>query len=191
MRPTSISPRLALAVSSALVLAIGIAGVAGAAPAPIPAGSKLVYNFNVLGYPAGQAYTGNCGDGHRIFVNRDAKNATLLVENGTDWSILDCNATTDHQAVLQTNQAGIYDIYVRILGKPGGHINICGDLTVDPVTGDTLCVAGTIDLTRGSGHSKFQLAPTSLFDASLANVLWTIDTNTSFRIVQFRVYARP
>jgi len=93
--------------------------------------------------------------------------------------------------VLQSSQVGIYDIYVRILGKPGGHINICGDLTVDPVTGDTLCLAGTIDLTRSGGHSRFQLAPSSLFDASLADVLWTIETNSNFRIVQFRVYARP
>ena len=70
-------------------------------------------------------------------------------------------------------------------------MRVCGDLTVDPVTGDTLCLAGTIDLTRSSGQSKFQLAPSSLFDASLEDVLWTVETNTNFRIVQFRVYARP
>ena len=166
-------------------------GVSGANPQSVPAGSKLVFNFNVIGYPAGNTYNGNCGDGHRIFVNRDAKSAQLLVENGTSWGVIDCNATTDHQAILQTSQVGIYDIYMRILGKPGGNFHVCGDLTIDPVTGDTLCLAGTIDLTRGKGQSKFQLAPSTLFDASLANVLWTIDTNTNFRLVQFRVYSRP
>jgi hypothetical protein len=173
-----------------ILLAVTVAGVAAAAPSPIPAGSKLVFSFNVLGYPADQAYTGGCGNGHRIFVNREATNAHVLVQNGSVWTVLDCNATSDHQAVLQTNQAGLYDIYMRILGKPGGHFHVCGDLTIDPVTGDTLCLAGTIDLTR-SKHSKFQLAPSSLFDASLEDVLWTVDTNTNFRIVQFRVYARP
>ena len=165
---------------------------AQANPKNIPAGSKLVYNFNMIGYPEGQTYDGNCGDGHRIFVNRDAKGAQLVVTNsGTQWSIVDCNATGDHRAVLATNQVGIYDIYVRILGKPGGHIGICADTLLDTVTGDVLCPLGTIDLTRGKGQSKFQLAPSSMFDASLIDILWTIDTNPNFRIVQFRVYSRP
>lgn len=167
------------------------AGLAQSAPAPIPAGSKLVFNFNVLGYPAGNAYTGDCGNGHRIFVNRDANKAQVLVQNGTSWDIVDCNATSDHQAVLQTSQPGLYDVYERILGKPGGNISICGQTFTDFTSGDTLCLLGTIDLTRSSGHSKFQLAPAAMFDATLENLIWTIDTNTDFRIAQFRVYQRP
>jgi hypothetical protein len=170
---------------------VAATGPLRADPAPIPAGSKLVFNFNVLGYPEGQAYTGNCGSGHRIFVNRGASKAQVLVTNGTSWGVLDCNATQDHQASLQTSQVGIYDIYMRILGKPGGHIFVCGQTLVDFATGDTLCLLGTIDLTRGKGESKFQLAPSAMFDASLQDLIWTIDTNTSFRIVQFRVYSRP
>ena len=188
---SSSGPRLLLVRASTMVLAMALAGVAAAGPNPIPAGSKLVFNFNVLGYPADQTYTGGCGNGHRIFVNREANNAHVLVQDGSYWTILDCNATTDHQAVLQSSQLGLYDVYMRILGKPGGHIRVCGDLTVDPVTGDTLCLAGTIDLTRSGDKSKFQLAPSSLFDASLEDVLWTVETNSNFRIVQFRVYARP
>jgi hypothetical protein len=191
MRHPPLVARFLPAWGATALLAVTLAGVGAAAPAPIPAGSKLVFNFNVIGYPAGQTYNGSCGDGHRIFVNRDAKSAHVLVQDGAFWTILDCNATADKQAVLQSSQVGIYDIYVRILGKPGGHISVCGDLTVDPVTGDTLCLAGTIDLTRSGGHSKFQLAPSSLFDASLGDVLWTVDTNPDFRIVQFRVYSRP
>jgi len=181
---------LAPAIAAALCLTLG-ATTALSQPAPIPAGSKLVYNFNVLGYPAGNAYSGSCGNGHRIFVNRDASKAQVLVQNGPSWDILDCNATTDHQAVLQTNQPGLYDVYVRILGKPGGHITICGNTVTDFLSGETLCLLGTIDLTRGSGHSKFQLAPAAMFDATLQDLMWTIDTNTNFRIVQFRVYQRP
>jgi len=178
----------------AVVVALCVMAAAGPArsdPAPIPTGSKLAYNFNVLGYPAGQAYSGGCGNGHRIFVNREASKAQVLVQNGGSWDILDCNATSDHQAVLQTSEPGLYDVYVRILGKPGGHISVCGQTLEDFLSGETLCLLGTIDLTRASGKSKFQLAPAAMFDATLEDLMWTIDTNTNFRIAQFRVYKRP
>ena len=177
-------------VAAALGLAV-VAAFAYATPAPIPTGSKMVYNFNVLGYPAGNTYSGGCGNGHRIFVNREANKAQVVVQNGPSWDILDCNATSDHQALLQTSEPGLYDVYVRILGKPGGHIFICGQTLEDFTSGETLCLLGTIDLTRGSGRSKFQLAPAAMFDATLEDLMWTIDTNTNFRIVQFRVYKRP
>jgi len=168
------------------------ATVARANPPSIPAGSKLVYNFNVIGYPAGQTYDGGCGGGHRIFVNREAKGAQVLVTNSTTgWDIIDCNATSDHRAVLGTSDVGTLDIYMRILGKPGGNIHICGQTLVDFTSGDTLCLLGTIDLTREKGQSKFSLAPSAMFDASLEDLIWTVDTNKDFRIVQFRVYTRP
>lgn len=183
-------PRVRLALASAAVLAA--ASVALANPGEIPPGSRLVYNFNVLGYPAGQTYDGNCGNGHRIFVNREANNARVLVQNSTeDWHVVDCNATGDHQAVLTTYAAGTFDVYARILGKPRGRIRICADTLLDVQSGDTLCLLGTLDLTREKGQSKFSLQPSSMFDASLGDILWQIETNSSFRIVQFRVYSRP
>jgi hypothetical protein len=182
---------LASLIGSFLALAT-VSAVASANPPSIPAGSKLAFNFNVIGYPGGKSYNGDCGEGHRIFVNRDAKGAQVRVTNSTSgWSIEDCNATSDHQAVLATDQAGIYDIYVRILGKPGGNIHVCANTLTDFLSGETLCLLGTIDLTRGSGQSKFTLAPSSMFDASLEDLMWTVDTNSDFRIAQFRVYSRP
>jgi len=179
-------------VCCSLLLLLTGATRASATPAPIPAGSKLVFNFNLIGYPAGKVYDGDCGSGHRIFVNRDAKGAQIRVTNSaTDWSVVDCNATSDHQAVLATNQAGIYDIYVRILGKPGGNVHVCANTLTDFINGETLCLLGTIDLTRGSGQSKFTLAPSAMFDASLEDLMWSLDTNADFRIAQFRVYSRP
>ncbi|TMQ55688.1 MAG: hypothetical protein E6K74_02550 [Candidatus Eisenbacteria bacterium] len=181
----------ALASIFCSLLFIAATTTAWANPKPIPAGSKLVFNFNVIGYPAGKTYGGDCGDGHRIFVNRDAKGAVVRILNSTtDWSIVDCNATSDHAAALATNQAGIYDIYVRILGKMGGNLHVCADTLSDFQNGETLCQVGTIDLTRGK-QSKFQIAPSAMFDASLIDLIWTVDTNADFRIAQFRVYSRP
>ena len=55
-------------------------------------------------------------------------------------------------------------------------------------SGETLCALGPIDLTREGGKSRFKVQADSLFDASLEDILWNVDTNADFRIVQFRVY---
>jgi hypothetical protein len=148
-----------------------------------PAG-KLVFKWNLIGTP--HDFTGDCGNGGRMFIDRDAKAAQITVTNGPDWDIVDCNAT-DGKGLIQSNTVSTYQLYVRILGKPGGTLHVCGDQVVDPVTQDVLCLAGTIDLTRGQ-HSKFTLQPSTLFDATVEDVIWTVDTNTDFRIAQFRIY---
>ena len=183
--------KLSLVVTLGALLLL-CAGAPLATPAEIPPGSKLAYNFNVIGYPAGKTYDGGCGEGHRIFVNREASNAQMVVHNSsTGWNIVDCNATSDRRALLETSDTGMFDVYVRILGKPGGSISIiCDSLVEDAVDGDALCLVDTIDLTRGK-KSTFTLAPASFFDASLEDLLWTIGTNADFRIAQFRVYQRP
>ena len=146
---------------------------------------KLVYSWNLIGTP--HDYQGGCGDGRRIFVERDVNNAHIEITNGDTWSIVDCNGTGGHLAEMTSNDLGIYDVYVRILGKPGGTLHVCAAQTVTDADAD-LCLLGTIDLTRGSGQSKFTVKPDSLFDASAFNVFWAVDTNADFRIAQFRVY---
>lgn len=179
-------------ITLGLALLVASTAAVHANPKDIPAGSKLVYNFNVIGKPSDASYSGGCGNGHRIFVNREAKGAQVLVTNSPGgWTVINCDATSGKRATLGTSDVGLYDIYVRILGKPGGNIKICGDTFEDFTTGEALCLLGTIDLTRGSGQSKFQLAPAAMFDASLEDLIWQIDTNRDFRIVQFRVYERP
>ena len=188
---TGISRFATAMLLTATLILMGSPATSHAAPPGIPAGSKLEFNFNVIGFPAGKTYQGDCGDGHRIFVNRDAKGATMRVTDAASWSVIDCNATSDHTAVLGTNEALVFDVYVRILGKPDGTFHACANTLEDFTNGETLCLLGTIDLTRGKGQSKFSIAPASMFDASLQDLMWTLDTNSDFRIAQFRVYSRP
>lgn len=146
---------------------------------------KHVFSWNLIGTP--HDYQGGCGDGRRIFVNRDVKGAQILIKDENDgWSITDCNATGGHLAEMHSDDLGIFNIYARILGKPGGTLDVCVDLASD-IDG-VLCSIGTINLKRDGGQSKFKVQPDALFDAELEDLLWTVDTNKDFRIVQFRVY---
>ncbi len=154
-----------------------------------PGGSHLAFNFNLIGRP--NEYDGDCGNGHRIFVERDAHHAHIIIRDHDDgWHIEDCNGTGNNRAELHTDGAGIYDLYVRILGKPGGELSICADTLEDHESGEGLCYLGTVDLTRGSGKSRFSVVPDSMFDASGEDLIWDVDTNRDFRIAQFRVYRR-
>lgn len=184
---------------------------AKANPPGIPQGLHKVWQFNLIGHPGD--YNGNCGNGHRMFVDRDAHHAHIIIEDDNDgWHIEDCNATGNNKGRLHTDQVGIYAIYVRILGQPGGELDICAD-TLDDHTGTCsngndpcvtdadcngggvcelgenahTCLLGIIDLTRGNGRSNFSLAPSSMFDAELEDIIWNVDTH-NFRLAQFRVY---
>lgn len=146
---------------------------------------KLVFNWNLIGTP--KDYSGGCGDGHRIFVERGDHNASILIQDADDgWRIVDCNGTGGSIAVMHSDELGRYDVYARILGKIGGTLHVCANVISDPT--NPLCLLGTIDLKREKGQSKFAFQPDSLFDAELEDILWTVDTNLDFRIVQFRVY---
>jgi hypothetical protein len=146
---------------------------------------KLVFSWNLIGTP--KSYTGGCGDGHRIFVERDVNSAHILIQDENDgWRIVDCNATGGNLAVMHSDDLGSFDVYARILGTPGGRLDVCANVISDP--DDPLCLLGTINLKRDGGQSKFQVQPDSLFDAELEDILWTVDTNKDFRIAQFRVY---
>jgi hypothetical protein len=183
------SKPLVVLASLTLVL-LSLSSVAFANPKDIPAGWRKVYQFNMIGYPEGQEYQGGCGQGDRLFVNRDAHHAHVLVTNGSSWDVTDCNATADNQGELTTSEVSKYAVFARILGRPGGHIRICADDFEDHQSGEHLCLLDFIDTTRGK-QSKFSVAPSSMFDASLEDIIWSIDTNDLFRIIQFRVYAIP
>lgn len=185
---------VALSVLATILVGMGcllVASTAAANPPGIPEGYRKVFQFNVIGYPEGQSYDGNCGNGRRIFVNRNTNNAKVRVSEEGVWQIADCDATQDKTAMLYTDMPAEFAVYVRILGMPGGHINICADTVTDYETGEHLCLLGEIDLTRGRGKSQFQIAPRTMFDEDLEDIMWKVEANSQFRIVQFRVYQMP
>lgn len=170
-------------------LLVGLPALSGANPPDIPDGWHKVYQFNLIGHPG--EYTGGCGEGNRVFVERDARGATMLITDGDSWDIVECNATGHNRAEMTTRDAGHYAVFVRMLGRPGGHLNVCVNTYEDYLAGETLCLVGEFDLTRGHGQSRFGLLPREIFDASLEDLMWEMDTNSDFRIAQFRVYEIP
>lgn len=148
---------------------------------------RHVFSWNLIGTPGD--YEGGCGEGRRVFVERGAKQAQILFHDHNDgWHIEQCDATGGDVAEIHSDDLGTLDVYARILGKPNGRLQVCADTVEDVTSGETLCALGTIDLTRDGGKSRFKVQPDSLFDASVEDILWNVETNTDFRIVQFRVY---
>jgi hypothetical protein len=182
---------LLVAVAALVVLAVPVS--AGAKPPGVDPGvGKLVFNMNIIGTPGD--YEGNCGGGSRVFVERDASNAQLIWRDTAtnNWQVLWCDATgNDGPAEVQIGDLGTFDVYIRILGKPGGELSVCADVVSDDVSGDNLCLLGSFTLTRAAGKSQFQLKPDSMFDNALEDVLWEMDTNHDFRIANLRVYESP
>jgi hypothetical protein len=184
-----VSTASALGLLALAILLVGITQTVNANPPGIPDGAKMEYKFNLIGKP--NDFDGNCGQGRRIFVNRGANNAKMLITAGPTWDIIDCNATGNNRAELQTNAQEMYLLFVRILGRPGGTLDICANTYEDWEAGEELCLLGEINLTRGQGKSHFNLVPREMFDASLEDIMWEMDTNHDFRIAQFRIYSVP
>ena len=148
---------------------------------------RHVYSWNLIGTPGD--YEGGCGEGHRIFVERNANHEHILIRDHDDgWHVEECDATFGDTAVIHSDELGTFDVYARIVGKPNGTLRVCADVVSVHDTGEHLCLLGTINLTREGGRSRFQLQPDSLFDAELEDIIWSVWTNSDFRIVQFRVY---
>ncbi len=161
------------------------------APVPIPAGEERVFTFDLVGCPAGGSCARGSAGWRRVVVDRNAKSAEVRVAGSPEgWSVLDGDATTDREAVLGASQAAIYDVYVRLLGRDASRCG-CSETRTDPLSGETLCRLGTIDLTRGPAGSQLTLAPSRLFDPKLRDLTWTVDPATGTGLAQIRVYSPP
>lgn len=176
---------LSLAVAMfAIVGMMGFTTSALAVPQPEPGNTK-VYQFNMIARP--NNYDGGCGDGNRIFVNADDRSSQIRVFEGTQWNVIDCNATADRRADLEVDGVGTFKVYAIAHGKPGTGISICADYISDYVGDGGLCLVGTFTISREGGKSAFKLVPAELFDASLEDIIWDVDATGQAK-VQFRVY---
>jgi hypothetical protein len=180
---------LLLAAILAAFAAIGSAAPVEPVSGPLPEGSKRVFDFRVVGCPGGKLHGLKTVDGGRILVNRDANGARVRIERSApDWAVSDGDATSNHPARLVASKPGIYDVYVKVLGDLDECP--CANTRTDTISGETLCLVGTVDLSGRRGQSTLELSPAAMFDASLQERTWSMDINADLRIAQFRIYSR-
>ncbi|MFB5610762.1 MAG: hypothetical protein ACE5RT_03045 [Nitrosopumilaceae archaeon] len=151
---------------------------------------KKVFNWMLIGRP--NSYDGGCGDGNRIFVDADSKRESIRVEDGEKWNVTQCNGTGNNQAVIESADAGSYTVYAVAKGKPGTGVKLSCDVD-DPTSDDPddkLCEITDFEIRKEGGKTQFKVVPTQLFDASLENIIWTVDVDGQVKI-QFRVYENP
>ena len=165
------------------------------------------FNLNLIGT---KTKTGaDVSGGGRIFVPLQGSSRILLAE-GTDFAVLDANGT-DGSARFQLPPAdadgdGVtsYEVFARALGKPGGASTLTTCAT-DPATGEELCSAEALSLTRSKGRQRFDnvsnellfvsvdldgdgvTEQVSLFDDALQDFFWQVDNN-GLRLAQLRFY---
>jgi len=157
---------------------------------PAPDGTQKVYQFNLIARP--NEFTGNCGEGNRMFVEANDRHAHIDIVGGTQWNVTDCNATGKNHGEITVDGTGTFAVYAIAHGKPGTGLDICADLRSvhdeDEALGEEHeCLVGTFDIKREKGKSHMKLVPSELFDPSLEDVIWSLDVNGKAKI-QFRVY---
>jgi len=179
------------------------------------------YNLNLIGVPKAKTADMTGNNGHRIFMPLSGQAKILLSEGAYD--VLDANGTDGEAAFQLPNPdpdgdgTTAYSVYVRALGKPGGHAVL--QSCFDDSTG-TWCAADFVGgvepivLDRGHGKQLFQNVTKdllfvdvcvafdattgactktdqiSLFGDSTKSYLWEYD-NTGLKLAQLRFYEEP
>jgi WD40 repeat protein len=168
------------------------------------------YNLNIIGVPKGKTADMTDSSGHRIFVKLDG-NSKIYLSESTDgtFKVLDANGTDPSGAKFQLPAPGLYEIYARALGKPGGSSTLT-TCAIDPVSGETICSTSSEVFVRSTGGSKFKnvtknlttidIDPTladalgltcdgtvNIFDDCLEDYFWNYD-NKGLKLLQLRFY---
>ena len=152
---------------------------------PAPAGYQKVFQFNMIDRP--NDYSGNCGDGNRLFVNHeDDKHAHVDIINGNFWDVTDCNATGGNHGEITFDGTGTYLVGVKMIGKPDTSFHICvtDDREIDgedPAHDDNAgiddhdCILDEV-IVREKGKPKIRFDLQGLFDPSISNEIWSVDS---------------
>lgn len=151
-------------------------------PPGSPEGKK-VFNFNMVGHPKDSTIPSCDNNGKRIFVesSKQTKVEVYQETSGYDITCDDDKGGTNY--ALSVPVVGTFDVYVRILGKPGGSLNI----KACDLTDSEDCLMDTFSIKRSTGKSSFTIATSQLFSDEYKDILWTVDAK-NFKIAQFWFY---
>ena len=163
--------------------------------------SGFHYNLNIIGLPKGVEYekklndnfTG--GNGARIFVSRKGTTQIYVQGQNAPFQILDHDGTDGVvgtagkpglPGIILPYDGGEYkcDIYVRLVGPKGSSVHWQGAYYY---AGDYVPIGTGFTLSKDGG-TKFSLKNDMLLKDGYANLLWTLDAKTKFRICQVRIY---
>jgi hypothetical protein len=204
-----------------LVLAAAMPVAAGAGNGA-PTGPH--YNLNIIGVPKNKTADMTGNNGHRIFVP-ETGTAKIWLSQG-DFAVLDANGTDANGAAFQlplpaecyatvdpvtgdvvtpTTCTVRYTVWIRALGKPGGHADMY--TCVEDAEYGTICSDPDwwVEVTRSKGKSTFtnvskellfmsadvdadgQIEHVQLFDRLFDTYYWQYD-NYGLKLAQLRFY---
>ncbi len=197
---------ITLALVLTLSLVIGTVPVMAGNGNAAPPGKH--YNLNIIGHPNVLDETWDGGNGARIFVY---ENRTWFYVGASDhYEVLDHNGT-DGMVGGGKGDPGILfpysgtpgeggewkvQIWVRLVGPNSANnytdwtsytpedFGLGKGTVVDP-NGDTWWKYDAFSLTKSS---KFQCVTSKLLCDDFAEMLWTMDKGTNFKICQLRIY---
>lgn len=213
---------MVLAVLLALVVGVGTAAATGNGA---PSGAH--YNLNIIGVPKGKTADMDGNKGHRIFVPLWG-NAKIYLQEGEPFQVLDANGTDGNGALFQLplpaecyatvdpDTGDIvtpdsctvrYTVWIRALGKPGGHADMYTCAEDPDLAGGYICSDPEwwVELTRSKGKSTFTnvskellfvsadvdadgtVEHVQLFDPLFDTYYWQYD-NTGLKLAQMRFY---
>jgi hypothetical protein len=211
--------RLVFALVAVLVLSVGFVSRTSASSSNnyVPNGPHFTLNIHGV-----NSFTGKNGNNQNdIFVPLVGKCTIQLNQAvGYDFQVTQPNCLTadaqftlpapcsiDATTGLCSTSTTIYSVYARVLGQPGGQIQLT-PCAIDPtLTGNqNVCSLNSYLGVRGTGQSKWTNATSSLlfitacvagkmqsvplFSSLLQNYTWSVD-NTGARLTQLRFYQVP
>ena len=205
-----------LVVVSSVVSMVSLAAFAGTGNGA-PSGAH--FNLNIIGSKTAKSSV-DMTTGNRIFVllgTKDTTKTTTINLSEGPFAVLDANGT-DGKAAFQLPSPDLdndgvtsYSVYLRVLGKPNGKVQIATAAT-DPFDGSQVVSDRSVVAVRTKGGQKFtnvseellyiygnvwdvatqtyiyQRIP--LFSPLLQDYLWIYDNNGA-KLVQLRFYDVP
>lgn len=221
-----------LAILASSLLAVGVYATTSQASNMAPNGPH--YNLNLIGVPKGKSASLTGSNRHTIFVSATSSAPKInLCQSGTSncapsggFQVLDGNATDSNGAMfalpspdpnpndgingcpIGSSCTTSYSVYMRVLGKPGGSINLKSCFTDS--NNSNWCSVGEENIvtqTRSTGKSTFTNVSKQLltvcwdsnldgacdtrdyiFGQSGARYWWDYVVNSDFKLAQLRFY---